>query len=367
MQRARRNPVTGEGDCRAAQVESFVAAAPHSHFMQSPVWLHTFADERESVDYIVTLNERGAIMACSGVRRVCGPRWLGDKCFVDGGPVFEAEAQLERHLADLFAATRDAAFVRIRPYLPAANGRVMRELLADHAFELLPPARQSGYSATLVLDLSRGVDRLFAQFSTGLKRNLRRAERCGVRIEQVRENAPIAEFAYLLSNAAGRAGYEVPAPDRLARYLEIVLGRADGSAALFCARVDSQLRAGIVVLKAGTSVVYQWGARSQPAPGDDGLPLTHALHWEAIRWAQAQGFGTYDFGGLSDNGARTGIDRFKEAFGGERRAMFGEAVCVRGPLARVMNWPAGRMLARLRTRAHCASKQARAESRAPAR
>jgi lipid II:glycine glycyltransferase (peptidoglycan interpeptide bridge formation enzyme) len=333
-------------DARAAQVDQFIAGARCSHFMQTRAWLTAFADSRESVGHCVTWHHDGSVSGCSGLRRVRGRGWLGEKCFVDGGPVFDSEDQLERHVADLVVATKAASYVRIRPYLPAAKSSRLRELLGDHAFQMLPPERQSGYATTLVLDLSRTSESLYSDFSTGLKRNLRKAARIGVAVESVAYVATIAEFAGLLGHAAAVAEYDVPPAEHVAQYLNSVL-RADArSGALFCARIDGKLRAGIAVLRAGQSVVYQWGARSDPdAQGD--LPLAHALHWEAINWARAQGFSQYDFGGLSEGPEPNGIDRFKEAFGGERQPMFGEAIRARGFVQRAASNRAGRFMARI--------------------
>lgn len=317
------------------QVEQFVARAAHSHFMQSAVWLDGFADERESVDYVVTEDAAGAIVGCSGVRRVRGRAWSGEKCFIDGGPVFETESQLDRHMTDLHAATTGASLVRIRPYLPEHAGGRLRELLRDHSFTFPAPERQSGYASTLVLDLTRSLEALQAGFSTGLRRNLRRMARVGLQPEHVERGPLLAEFAHMLARAARHAGYDVPPAGRIAQYLEALFRRDPIDGALFCARENGRLRAGIVVLRAGRSLVYQWGARSDPG-AQGGMPLAHALHWEAIRWGHANAFRQYDFGGLTEGAPPTGIDRFKQAFGGERQKMFGEAIRTRGLWDRVM-------------------------------
>jgi hypothetical protein len=337
-------------DERATRVDRFIASSSCSHFMQSRAWLTAFADSRESVGHLVTWADDGSVSGCSGLRRVRGRGLAGEKCFIDGGPVFDDPTQLESHIGGLLEATREASYVRIRPYLFAHEGQRLRELLDEHGFHMLPAEQQSGYATTLVLDLARASDSLYAAFSTGLKRNLRRAARTGVVIEPVSAGAQIGEFAELLRRASAVAGYDVPPAERVTRYLTSILSAETPAGALFCARVNGTMRAGVAVLRAGTSVVYQWGARSDPGAQGD-VPLTHALHWEAINWARSQGFRRYDFGGMSAGPTPTGIDRFKEAFGGERQQMFGEAVCARGLLEQVMSTRAGRFVGRLRAAA----------------
>jgi hypothetical protein len=332
------------------QVDRFIERAAHSHFMQSRAWLETFADERESVEHVVTSSDGGEPACCSGVRRVRGRGWTGDKCFVDGGPVFTSETFIERHLDELLTATRGASWLRLRPYLPERDAIRFSELLRDHAFRMLPADQQSGYAQTLVLDLTRSPQSLHAGFSTGLRRNLRRAARLGMTVDRVTGGSGSAEFAAMLSGAAAVAGYDVPPPARITRYLEKVCGHESNAGALFCVKRSGELQAGIVVLRAGSSLVYQWGARAHPCGSGD-VPLAHALHWEAMRWARAHGFERYDFGGLTGVDERDGIDRFKQSFGGERQRMFGEALHARGFWGHVTTSGTGRFLARLRSAA----------------
>jgi CelD/BcsL family acetyltransferase involved in cellulose biosynthesis len=165
-------------------------------------------------------------------------------------------------------------------------------------------------------------------------------------VDHVTGGAVSAEFAAMLSRAASVAGYDVPPPDRVTRYLERECGPGSNAGALFCVKRGGELQAGIVVLRAGSSLVYQWGARAHPLESAD-VPLAHALHWEAICWGRARGFERYDFGGLTGADECDGIDRFKQSFGGERQRMFGEALHARGFWGHVTSGGTGRLLARL--------------------
>jgi len=326
--------VAATRDPRAARVEKFLVSAEHSHFMQSCDWLDSFRDGRESIEHVIT-EEAGDVVACSALRRVHGPL-SGEKGFVDGGPVFNSEAGFERHLEDLLAATHDCVYLRLRPYLPASDGGRVREALRDHGFDLPAAEEQSGYAHTLVLDLTQSMAALESDFSAHLRRNLHRSARNGVVVERTTGHGAAAQFAALLHRSAAAAGYAVPPPEQVAAYLDRLSVDDSRAGALFCARENGQLRAGIVVLRAANSLVYQWGAREKV--GDEGAPLTHALHFEAIRWAQSHSFRQYDFGGLFSPDGSNGVDRFKRSFGGKVQAQFGEAIRRRG----LRGWVAGR-------------------------
>ena len=318
--------------------------------MQSGEWLDAFRDERETVESVVS-ERAGEIVACSRIRRVSSIL-TGEKCFVDGGPVFDSDAVFESHLRELLKSTGDSALLRLRPHLTADEGTVLRAMLADHGFQFPPASAQSGYALTLVLDLTQPMQSLQAGFSQHLRRSLRRAVRAGLVIERTTDTAAIADFARLLARGASKAAYDVPPPERIERFLGAVCRTEPAAGALFCARERGALRAGIVVLRAGDSLVFQWGARDDS--GEDTAPLTHALHVEALAWGQSLEYRHYDFGGLFSADATNGIDRFKRSFGGRVQAQFGEAVRRRG----LRGWVSAQMVRPRRASAGVGDAQA---------
>lgn len=302
--------------------------------MQTREWAETFHDERETAEDVLTLRA-GKIIACSTLRRVRHPL-AGEKCFVDGGPVFESDADFAEHLRDLLSATSDCVYLRLRPYLSAGEGARVREVLRDHGFEFPAGQEQSGYVNTLLLDLTRPMSDLENDFSSHLRRNLRRASRTELSVGRAVDAATAREFAHLLARVAKTAGYDVPPAERVAAFIANFCMADSRDGALFCASESGRIRAGIVVLRAGHSLVYHWGAREDSV--EDHAPLAHALHLQAMAWGQELGYQQYDFGGLFSAEGASGIDRFKRSFGGRVEAWFGEAIRRRG----LRGWLAGR-------------------------
>jgi lipid II:glycine glycyltransferase (peptidoglycan interpeptide bridge formation enzyme) len=97
------------------------------------------------------------------------------------------------------------------------------------------------------------------------------------------------------------------------------------------------------------------------------LSVPAAITWEAIRWAKAEGFGWFDFGGLraptlralldgeTAGGEEQSVDRFKTNFGGAAYRYPVSVEVIHSPALRAIydltrRWPAGRQLVAQATR-----------------
>jgi lipid II:glycine glycyltransferase (peptidoglycan interpeptide bridge formation enzyme) len=313
----------------AAALARYVATARFSHFMQDPAWGAAFGDAKENWRYVLSGQDsgQGAGSLLRVVRRLGG----FSKGFVDGGPVFDRIEDFERNLVALRAASADCMWLRVRPYVGREQCPAAMDVLRDHGYLPVAARACSWYATTAVVDLERSQQAVYAGFAPGLRRNLRKGERLGLRAERNGDAQTIAEFANLLLQSARTAGYPVPRPPQLARYLNQKLNEAGSRVSLFVLRLRGRVVAGIVVLPAGQAAVYHWGAREREFASS--LPLTHLLHWAAIQWAREAGFRYYDFGGLNASAAQNGIDRFKLSFGCQQRALIGEAILPVRPIA----------------------------------
>jgi lipid II:glycine glycyltransferase (peptidoglycan interpeptide bridge formation enzyme) len=253
------------------------------------------------------------------------------RAFIDGGPVFNDVDNLEGHLTQIEAVANGCAWLRIRPYVWREESEELRDVLLSRGYHLSSEADSSWYSRTAVVDLSASLESIHSRFASALRRNLKRAQRSGLSVEQVVQGEDIDQFANLLLQSARVGGYSVPNAQAIAEYLRATLLEDGSRAALLVTKRSGRVEAGIVVLPAGRAAVYHWGARERAT--DSALPLTHLLHWAGIRWAQQSGFAFYDFGGLNGAAELNGIDRFKLSYGCLERALFGEATLPIRPLA----------------------------------
>jgi Acetyltransferase (GNAT) domain len=162
---------------------------------------------------------------------------------------------------------------------------------------------------TFVLDLSEGLDVLWARMYPKERNECRKAQKGGVRVEF--STQPLADqmdvFFELYGRMARERGLEKPRRKVLQRMF------AAGNL-LMVQCVDSRgrsLAANLVYLD-GDYGYYLYGARSHQAPGGAG----RYAHWETIRKLKKVGCSWYDLGLVASLDSSDGIYWFKKSFGG---------------------------------------------------
>lgn len=167
---------------------------------------------------------------------------------------------------------------------------------------------------TLVLDLSKGEEELLAGMSQGTRRNIRLAEKAGVKIvEGSFKN--IEEFYLILKDTAKRDDFREHEKKFYKRFLELLGKRAT----LWLAKLNGELVGGALMVHFGETVTYYFGASSSKARD---LKVGHALQWHAILAAKKAGAKVYDFLGIAPEGdakdSLARVTQFKLGFGGKR-------------------------------------------------
>jgi CelD/BcsL family acetyltransferase involved in cellulose biosynthesis len=159
------------------------------------------------------------------------------------------------------------------------------------------------------LDLSPGPEALERGFTSATRRNVRKARREGVTVRRAEAEEDLTRTYYGLHlQTRRRLGVPVQ-PRRFFRAVwEHVL--APGHGHLLLATLDGVDVAGIVLLHAGRTVVYKYGAsdvaawRARP---------NNVLFAEAIRWSAEAGYVRFDFG--RSDFADEGLRAFKRGWG----------------------------------------------------
>lgn len=232
------------------------------------------------------------------------------------------------HLDD--PAIRDALVSALRD-LAVTEGiatlKVDPEATADDplgAALLAPPWRSAAKiqpPRTRLIDLAPDEAALMAAMRQKHRQYVHKAERGGVRIEQVdttvspEEAAPaLADFYRIYRHTAERAGFVVRAPsyyERVWRHFAPA-----GHARLSFATLAGERVAALFHFTCGDRAAEAYGGMTDLGATSR---ANYLLKWEAIRAFRAEGFANYDLWGI----ATGGIAQFKEGFGGRQIAYIG--------------------------------------------
>lgn len=170
---------------------------------------------------------------------------------------------------------------------------------------------------TVFLDLRKSEDELLSSMHQKTRYNIRLAERKGVTVRFSRAAEDGEKFLELLQETAQRQGigifpltYYRTMAQSLGQACEIALAEHEGIAL-----------AGAIHVRFGDAVTYLHGGS---ADAHHELMAPYLLHWRSALRAKNDGFGFYDFFGISPEGAVNhgwaGITRFKLGFGGMVKA-----------------------------------------------
>jgi CelD/BcsL family acetyltransferase involved in cellulose biosynthesis len=157
---------------------------------------------------------------------------------------------------------------------------------------------------TAVIDLTPGEDALFGAMAGACRRNIRKADRSGVVIEEVSDDPEFAEQFYdQLRDVFAKQNlvptYSIDRVRSLIRHHEPA-----GRIQLQRAREPGGRCIATAVLPWYHRTMYFWGGASYRP--DQHLRPNEALIWHALRWAKARGVTEFDF---------VGGNSYKEKYG----------------------------------------------------
>ncbi|MDX1996026.1 MAG: peptidoglycan bridge formation glycyltransferase FemA/FemB family protein [bacterium] len=195
------------------------------------------------------------------------------------------------------------------PYLP---GQVVLHMLKDRGWRFSDDQVQ--FRNTITLDLTRTEEDLLAAMSQNTRRKVRTGEKKGVTIRAATlDDLPTL---YSLYRTTGQRDDFLTRP---AEYYERAWRdfMQAGLAHALIAESDGQALAAVILFHFGRKCWYFYGASSNEQR--EKMP-NHALQWEAMRWAKAQGYTIYDLWGAPDAFVESdpmwGVYEFKRGFRG---------------------------------------------------
>lgn len=247
--------------------------------------------------------------------------------YVPKGPLLDyGDAALrEQVLAQLekLARRHRALFIKIDPDVvlawgldgerPSPTGRRFVEQLKKRGWRI--SAEQIQFKNSVQLDLTQSEEELLAAMKQKTRYNIRLASRKGIEIRHG-SATDFDAIARMYRETAARDGFAIRP---LAYYLDIWHAfYDDGMAHPLVAEFGGNAVAAVILITFGDTATYMYGASTS---AERNRMPTYLLQWEAIRWAKAEGYKTYDFWGAPDafdeSDRMWGVWRFKAGFNGE--------------------------------------------------
>ena len=171
---------------------------------------------------------------------------------------------------------------------------------------------------TLIIDLARSEDAIFAEMKPKTRYNIRLAQRKGVHVFNASvEMLPL--FYQLYLQTAKRNGFP-PGTYRhfSALFSALILNPGSSEIIFLLAKKDQDILAGAIIVISRRRAIYLFGASSNERRN---LMGPYILHWEGIKQARGKGCYTYDMGSVSPyhnpDHPYFGMYRFKTGFGGK--------------------------------------------------
>jgi peptidoglycan pentaglycine glycine transferase (the first glycine) len=305
--------------------DAFVAATPGGTHQQSSMWAEVKAVQGWDAARVVLRRDGRIVGGCQALLRRLGP--AGSVAYVPRGPVLADRDGdgLEAVVAALgeLAAGQRLLYLKLQP--PPDRHDLVAPLLARGFVE---SSLDAAYRATVQVDVDGPADELLRRLRASTRRNVRKAERAGVKVREGTE-ADFGEFLRLTEETGRRKQFPVY-PSHYYETMWRAFG-ARGHARLLLAELDGRLLASTFLIAFGETVSYKMGGWA--GEGAEVRP-NELLQWTGIRWAHEHGHRFYDFEGINGAVARSllagggrptsapqGVAHFKLGFGGEVRVL----------------------------------------------
>lgn len=310
------------GNLEEGRWRAFVERHPDASLFHTPEMHRVFAEARgHRPAVLAALDAAGevrALMTTVSIATVGGPlRSLTTRHVAFAGPLVDGDAAALRAL--LSSYRRDATrglFTEVRHVADPASSI---EMLAGSGFRHEP-------HLNYLIDLTISEDELWKKVASSARRNVQKARRLGVSIEEVDGRSGIDEAYPVLAEVYHRI--KVPLPDRsLFDAASRILGPLGRFRVLLARHDGSTIGALTLLVHRGVMTYWYTGTRHEfwsHRPGD--LLVAHALEM-----GRTLGCRVFDFGGAGRPDEPYGVRDFKAKYGGAL-VDFGRDVWVPSPV-----------------------------------
>lgn len=315
------------------EFSSYAKKSPYKSFMQTPE-IAKYREQNGWTSYYFGIEKEGTLKAAAML--VAKPTFLGKSTFIcPGGPLLDLEdAETTRfflqHLKT-YAKSHNGYLLRIDPYYELVerdrdgefveggfNHKNVLTTLQSQGFKPVPDVGQPKYS--FVLDISnRSTDQLFTEMKRNTRNHIRKAEKTGVKIRELRRDE-LNIFKQITESTSARRHFI----DKPLSYYEQMydLFHDRGEVMFLLAEVSSEetipLSAAMFILY-GEEVIYLFSGSDEKYMKE--YNAQYLIQWHMIKYAVEHGYKRYNFYGIQGLPDKTskdyGIYDFKKGFTSE--------------------------------------------------
>lgn len=339
---------------------AFIDGLPSASHMQVPSWGGVKPDWRaESLGWV---DEEDRITGAALVLYRPLPKLGRHLAYLPEGPVIDwYDDDLGRWLNPLLGHLKEQGAFTVKMGPPVVARRwdaaTVKDAIADprahrlgevepttrdpRAFALMDRLRSLGWQRSggagadgfaagqprYVFQLSlagRSPDEIQRGFNQLWRRNVRKAEKAGVKVVQG-DYADLDTFYALYTETAARDRFVPRPPEYFRRMWKALTAEDPDRMRLYLAEHDGEVLAAATMLTVGEHVWYSYGASTSRKRE---VQPNNAIQWQMIRDAHAMGARVYDFRGTTDtldeSNHLLGLLRFKVGTGGEAAEYVGE-------------------------------------------
>lgn len=156
---------------------------------------------------------------------------------------------------------------------------------------------------TLILNLTKTGDELLEDMTKKTRQYIRKSERDGVTVKQVKNRVDLAEVMAIYRDTAQRANFALHGDD----YYYDLFDMLGENNLLFAAYFEGKLVSFVWLAISGATAFELYGGMSEQGQA---IRANYCLKWHAIRKCKEWGITRYDMNGLLNDGVST----FKEGF-----------------------------------------------------
>ena len=232
------------------------------------------------------------------------------------GPVIDWEdkelIQAWKEDAKRLGKQNKCVFVRVLP--PLRQTRRAKRIFKDLGFR--PAMMHLHAEHTHLLDLTKELGELKANFRKNTRYEIKRAAKRGIKITKSTNPEDIKQFYDIQLKTAKRHSFVPYSYPYL--YEQFKQFNEDGQVALYTAKKDDQIIAQAFIIFYNKEAAYHYGASTELGRKEPGAYL---IQWQAIQDAKARGLKRYNFWGVVDPEDTKhkfyGVSVFKRGFRGE--------------------------------------------------